>query len=113
MLQNLWFAFLMLITVVLNTTAQVLLKLGTDQHLINIYLLGGITAYGISTVFYIIVLGKFNLSIAYPIIIGLTVIATTIAGALFLREKVNTLHWMGTGLILSGLLTITLNKISP
>ncbi len=33
MLQNLWFAFLMLVTVVLNTTAQVLLKLGTESGL--------------------------------------------------------------------------------
>lgn len=99
---------LILITVGLNALAQTLLKLGSDQNPLNIYLLGGILAYGLSTIIYIVVLGKFNLSVAYPVIIGLTILATTVSGAYFLGEKVATVHWLGIGLMLSGISAIAL-----
>jgi multidrug transporter EmrE-like cation transporter len=99
---------LILITVGLNTLAQALLKLGSGQNPVNPYLLGGILAYGLSTVFYIVVLGKFNLSVAYPVIIGLTVLSTTVTGAYFLGEKVATFQWLGIGLMLSGISAIAL-----
>lgn len=103
---QLFFSLLILITVGLNTAAQALLKLGAGQNPLNIYLLGGICTYGISTLFYIVVLGKFNLSVAYPVVIGLTILATTIAGAVILREKVSISQWWGLGLMLSGILAI-------
>jgi small multidrug resistance pump len=106
------FALLVLFTVSLNTLAQVLLKLGSGQNLLNPYLFGGILAYGLSTIFYIVFLGKLNLSIAYPVIIGLTVLATTIAGAFILGEKVPTIHWLGIGLMLSGISVIAFGKLS-
>jgi small multidrug resistance pump len=105
-------ALLVLVTVVLNTLAQALLKLGSGQNPLNPYLFGGILAYGLSTVFYIIFLGKLNLSIAYPIIIGLTVLATTITGAVVLGEKVPAIHWLGIGLMLSGISVIAFGKLS-
>jgi len=97
-----------LITVGLNTLAQALLKLGSGQSPLNFYLLGGLMAYGLSTVFYIVVLGKLNLSVAYPVIIGLTVFATTVTGAFVLGEKVATIQWLGIGLMLSGISAIAL-----
>jgi len=100
---------LVLITVGLNTLAQALLKLGSGQTPLNPYLLGGILAYGLSTIFYIVVLGKFNLSVAYPVIIGLTVLSTTVTGAYFLGEKVATVQWLGIGLMLSGISAIAFN----
>jgi small multidrug resistance pump len=105
-------SILILITVGFNTIAQAFLKLGSGQNPLNFYLLGGLFAYGLSTVFYIAVLGKFNLSVAYPIIIGLTVLATTITGAFLLGEKVATVQWFGIGLMLSGISAIALGKIS-
>lgn len=105
-------ALLVLITVGLNTLAQALLKLGSGQNPLNLYLFSGILVYGLSTVFYIVVLGKFNLSVAYPVIIGLTVLATTITGAYFLGEKVATIHWLGIGLMLSGISAIALGVIA-
>ena len=106
------FSLLIFVTVGLNTVAQVLLKFGSDQNILNLYLLGGILTYGLSTFVYILLLGKFNLSIAYPIVIGLTVVATTMAGAFFLREKVNTLNWIGIGLMLVGIYAIAFGKNS-
>lgn len=99
---------LILITVSLNTLAQALLKLGSGQSFFNAYLLSGLLVYGISTIFYITILGKFNLSVAYPIIIGSTILATTITGAFIFNEKVETVHWLGIGLMLSGILVIAL-----
>jgi multidrug transporter EmrE-like cation transporter len=110
MLIKVLFAGLILLTVGLNTLAQTLLKLGAGQNPLNVYLLGGLLAYGVSTVFYIIVLGRFNLSMAYPIVIGLTVIATAISGATFLRESLSFPQWLGVGLMLAGLSTVALAK---
>ncbi|PSB27908.1 SMR family transporter [Stenomitos frigidus] len=112
MFAQLVFALLILTSVGLNTLGQTLLKLGSGQNPLNLYLLGGITAYALSTIFYVLVLGKVNLSIAYPFVIGLTMIATTICGAVILREKIFTLHWIGLGLMLSGLSAIALAKAS-
>lgn len=110
MSSQLFFILLILITVGFNTVAQTLLKVGAVSSPLNIYLLGGICAYGISTIFYIIVLGKFNLSVAYPVVIGLTILATTIAGAVIFREKVSISQWVGVGLMLSGITAIALTK---
>jgi small multidrug resistance pump len=110
MLIKIVFAGLILLTVGLNTLAQTLLKLGAGQNPLNVYLLGGLLAYGVSTIFYIIVLGRFNLSMAYPIVIGLTVIATAISGVMFLRESLSFSQWLGVGLMLAGLSTVAFTK---
>jgi multidrug transporter EmrE-like cation transporter len=109
---NLIFLILMLFTVALNAVAQTLLKLGAGQNPLNIYLFGGLAAYGLSTVFYILVLGKFNLSVAYPVVIGLTVLATTISGVMILSEKVSSVGWIGVGLMISGILAIAFGRVN-
>ncbi len=103
-------SLLVLVTVALSTIAQTLLKLGADRHPLNLYLLGGVCLYGLSAIFYIVVLGKFNLSVAYPLVIGLTIIATTITGAVILKEKIPISQWLGIGLILSGVSAIAFTK---
>ncbi|MEH2387368.1 MAG: SMR family transporter [Nostoc sp.] len=104
------FSLLILITVGLNTLAQNLLKLGSGQNPLNIYLLGGIISYGLSAIFYVVVLGRLNLSVAYPVIIGLTIIVTMITSAVILREKILFSQWLGMGLMLSGIGAIALGK---
>lgn len=106
MSKQLVFLALLGVTVGLNTSAQILLKMGSGKQPINIYLLGGILAYGLSTLIYISILSKMNLSLAYPLIIGLTVIATTIAGASLFKEKIEFIAWIGIGLMLSGIWAI-------
>lgn len=107
---NFMLFFLILLTVALNTGAQMLLKLGSGQEPLNIFLFGGVCLYGLSTVIYILVLGKFNLSIAYPVVIGLTIFATTLASNLILKEKILFSQWIGIGLILSGIWSIAITK---
>lgn len=104
-------ALLILTSVGLNTLAQTLLKQGAGRGLLNVYLLGGIAAYGLSTLIYILVLSKMNLSVAYPVLIGLTVIATTISSMVLLHEKVVMVQWVGIGLLISGIAAIASVKI--
>jgi multidrug transporter EmrE-like cation transporter len=104
--------FSIVVSVILNTIAQSFLKLGAGQNLLNFYILGGIFAYGLSTLFYILVLGKLNLSVAYPVAIGLTMIATTCSSAWLLKEQVSTIQWLGIGLMLAGISAIAFGKIS-
>ena len=101
---------LVLVTVALNTIAQIFLKIGSGQSFLNIYLLGGICTYAVSTVFYIGVLSKLNLSVTYPVVIWLTVAATTFLGAVVLKEQVPTIHLLGIGLMLSGICAIAFGK---
>ena len=108
--QPAFFALLIGTTVSLNTLAQVLLKTGSGKSLLNIYLLAGIIVYGVSTLMYISVLSKLNLSLAYPLIIGLTVIATTFSGVYFFQEKVDPIAWAGIGLVLSGIWAIAFGR---
>jgi len=107
---QLFFSLIILVTVALNTLAQTFLKLGSGQNPLNIYLFGGICFYGLSTIFYILVLGKFNLSVAYPVVIGLTMVTTTIAGVAILKERISISQWLGVGLLLSGIWAIALGK---
>lgn len=110
MLTQLFFSFLILVTVAFNSCGQILLKMGAGQNPLNIYLLSGLVFYGLGTIFYITVLGKYNLSTAYPVIIGLTIIATMVSGAIILKEKVLISQWVGMGLMLSGIAAIILAK---
>ncbi|WP_315787779.1 SMR family transporter [Fischerella sp. JS2] len=110
MLSQIFFILLILLTVALNTVAQTFLKLGAGQNPLNIYLFGGTCLYFFSMIVYITVLGKFNLSIAYPIVIGLTVVATTIVGSMILQEKVSPAQWIGVGLLISGIWAIAVGK---
>jgi len=102
-----------LISVGLNATGQTLLKLGSGQNPLNFYLLGGLTCYAFSTVFYVMVLGKLNLSIAYPVVIGLTVIATTLSGIFILKEHATPFHWIGVGLVVAGISAWKLRRFVP
>ena len=103
---------LVLASVTLNTTGQSLLKLGAGQNPLNLYLFSGLVAYGLSTVFYVAILGKLNVSMVYPVVIGLTIISTTFAGAFLLKEQISTLHWLGIGLMLSGISAIAIGKVT-
>lgn len=76
------------------------------------YLLGGVLLYGLSTIVYVLVLSKINLSVAYPVVIGLTVITTTIAGATLLHEQVTSVNWAGIGLTIAGIFAIAFGKVS-
>lgn len=112
MFQGLILLLTVLLTAGLNTLAQTLLKLGAGKDLINLNLAGGLVAYGLSTILYITALGKLELSFAYPTIIGMTLIATVAVSTFFLGEIVSPLQWLGTLVIMGGIVLIYLAKMS-
>lgn len=101
------FMLLVAATVALNTLAQVMLKLGAGRVFFNPYLVGGILTYGLSALMYITVLGRLNLSVAYPLIIGLTIVATALAGVHLFQERLEPAGWAGIVLVLCGIGAIT------
>ncbi len=101
---------LMLAIVVLNTIAQSFLKLGSGRGLINVQLAGGVVAYGVSTLLYVLVLGRANLSFAYPVVIGATAIATCMASVRLLGEKIGAMQWLGIALIIAGIVCIAVTR---
>lgn len=94
------------ISVILNTTGQILLKFGSAHGMINWNVLGGVTAYAMSTVSYLLVLRRLDVSVAYTLVFGLTIVATTVAGANIFKEQVSIQQWMGVGLVISGICAI-------
>src|SRR4051812_24798796 len=94
---------LLVVIVVLNTVAQNLLKVGSSKGFLSLAFLGGVASYGVSTLLYVVVLGRMNLSLAYPVIIGATTVVTCVTGSRFLKEDVTGLQWFGIGLIIVGI----------
>lgn len=114
-------AIMLLVSISLGVAGQFFMKLGVTrvgdlQSLISISLwrftsailaspliLLGFLAYGISTAFWLLVLSRVELSLAYPML-SLGYIGILLVSALFLGEKVTALRWLGTILIVAGVI---------
>jgi len=94
---------MMAVVVILNTVAQGLLKMAAGRGLINLPMIAGVGAYGLSTLLYVVVLKEANLSFAYPVIIGTTVLVTCIVSVAVLGERLAALQWFGIALIVAGI----------
>jgi small multidrug resistance pump len=101
---------MLVVIVVLNTVAQNLLKIGSSKGFLSLPFFAGVVAYGFSTLLYVMVLSRMNLSFAYPVIIGATTVVTCLTGSRFLNEGVSGLQWFGIGLIVVGITFIALAR---
>jgi multidrug transporter EmrE-like cation transporter len=72
----------------------------------NPWFLLGITLYGISVVNWLIVLGRMDLSVAYPLM-SIGYILTLIIGALIFREPISAVRVSGIFVIMLGVYLIT------
>jgi small multidrug resistance pump len=99
-------------TVAVNASSQILLKLGASKGMINLYVLLGIMGYGIGTVLYLYILKRLELSVAYPVVIGSTLITTTIASVFVLKEPISLTQWLGVALLVSGLIAVSGLRLS-
>lgn len=114
-----------LVAVLLGVVGQLLLKMGITQvgtlvfgsdlaGLIqlglqvfgNLKVLGGFAAYGLSSLFWIVVLSKVDLSLAYPML-ALNYVLVPLTAWLFLGEQVPTLRWLGAGVVIIGVVIIS------
>lgn len=108
-----------LISVAMSAVAQLTLKIGMSKshvveaiarnHATDIitaiatspHIIGGLTLYVLSTLVWLSVLAKLDLSVAYPFV-GLGFIATMFLGMLVLGEQVTPIRVAGTLLIFAG-----------
>ena len=111
---------LLLIPILTASAAQVCFKKGVSQLgnlelsfngflglilkiLQNGWLIGGILLMGISFLFYLSVLSKFQLNIAYPVLVSAGVILIAISSWLFFEESLSLPQILGIVAIISGI----------
>lgn len=68
----------------------------------------GLGLFGISAVFWLVVLSRVDLSIAYPFV-GLSYIVVVAFARLFLHEQVTVLRWLGVTVVAIGIALIGLS----
>jgi multidrug transporter EmrE-like cation transporter len=117
---------LALLCVCLTATAQVLLKMGMSspaiQHAMStgmrsVYWLaltspaiwGGMICFGASAGLWLLVLGKLEVSLAYPLV-SLGVVLTTLAGILILGESAGIYKVLGVAMIVGGVLVLSIKN---
>jgi multidrug transporter EmrE-like cation transporter len=115
---------LILISVALGVAGQLCLKSGIDrvgvlsggnlgvvvQTALRVFttplVFLGFAFYGLSSVFWLLVLSKLDLSLAYPML-ALTYVLIPLAAQFILGEQVPTLRWFGVGVIFFGVTIVS------
>lgn len=75
----------------------------------NWQLIAGIFLFGLSFAFTTVVYSKFNLNVAYPIMVGCSFLLMTLATVLFLGEKLTPLQILGSIFLIGGIALISTN----
>lgn len=110
----------LLVAVALAATGQLILKNGmnlakahaadTGRSMALVaatspWILGGLVVFGVSAIAWLITLSRVPLSVAYPFnALGYVVIL--VASSVILNERTNIWTWMGTLLVVSGLIVV-------
>lgn len=101
----------MAISTLLGAFGSLYLKKGSKKVTRNLFsfinknLIGGITLYLLSTIAYIYLLGKYELSMIYPLS-ALTYIWIMIISKIYLKEEISNTKIVSIILIISGIITI-------
>ena len=115
--------FLILITVGLNVSGQLMMKQGMStvggihgnmnaiaggviKAFLNPFVLGGVAAYGFSSVFWLILLSRVELSYAYPAL-ALGYVAIPLISAFLLGEQVSAMRWAAVLVICVGVVLLS------
>jgi multidrug transporter EmrE-like cation transporter len=116
---------LIIISIVLSVSAQILLKNGMSSQSVtqalssgpidsilsivtNISVLAGLSAYVASVGFWLIVLSKMDVSKAYPFV-GLGFILTMLFAYVFLNEPITVLKLVGTSFVFIGIILVSMS----
>lgn len=68
----------------------------------------GLALFGVSALFWLVVLSRVDLSVAYPFV-GLSYIVVVLFSRLFLHEQVTALRWLGVVIVAIGIAIIGLS----
>ncbi len=112
---------LLLISISLAVLGQILMKRGMQifgsfplsmlvykiiPMILNPYVFFGLASFAISAIFWLVVLSRFPLSIAYPMVsLGYVIIA--IVSFLLFKESITLVRWIGIALICLGVFLIS------
>lgn len=112
---------MVVISVLMAVVGQLLMKQGMNtvgrigagnilgklsQTAFNPWVLGGLTLYALSAVLWIIVLSRRDLSYVYPLV-ALGYFFVLFFSAVFFKEQVSLLRWVGVGVICLGIILVT------
>ena len=97
-------ATVLLVYVVVSTFGLYMLKRAAEPMSMTFAI--GFVAYAIGFLFWLYLLMRMPLSIAFPLAAGGLVVATQVAGVWFLDERISALHAAGVVLILVGIVMI-------
>lgn len=70
----------------------------------------GFIAYGLSFVFYTILLSKFDLSFISPLTVGLVYVLLMITAFIFFKESITITKILGSTMILTGIILMLIKK---
>lgn len=108
--------------IVFAVSGSTLIKLGSSSTVkafftvpfvnMNVSLISliGFIAYGLSFIFYTILLSKFELSFISPLTVGLVYILLMITAFVFFKEEITSIKLLGSALILIGVMLIVIKK---
>ena len=109
---------LLLIAIVIGVIGQLLLKHGMTRQpgfrlseiavlTHNLPVVGGFACYGLSTILYLSVLARLDLSLAYPTV-SLGYVLVIIMSRVIFKEPVSPTRWLAAGLICLGVVLVGL-----
>jgi uncharacterized membrane protein len=114
---ELWAVGLVLIGCVVGAFGPIFLKRASDSISLNILkliknwnLIIGVACYGFGTIVFIPALKGGDLSVLYPLV-AVSYVLVCLYSIKMLKEKMNTLKWIGIALIMVGVMFIGLGSI--
>ncbi len=108
--------------VLLSVSGSTMLKFGSSESVktlfvvpfinmnISLFTFLGFVFYGLSFLFYTILLSKFDLSFISPLTVGLVYLLLMVTAFLFFKEDITLFKLIGSTLILSGIIMIIMKK---
>ena len=99
---------LAVVTAVCSAVGIVLLKRGLEGGAINLLpFVAGVLIYGLGIALGIWLIGRYSVSIVYPVIVGLSLVMLAAVSAIALGEMLTPLKLAGTALIVVGVGVLT------
>jgi uncharacterized membrane protein len=112
---------IMATSILLAVAGQLLMKRGmtsfgsfpVSQLLANIipmflnpWVFIGFACFGLSSVFWLVVLSRFEISFVYPMV-SVAYVLVALFSLIFLKENVSLVRWLGIGVIICGVILIS------
>jgi len=73
---------------------------------LNPFVFAGLACFGLSSVFWLVVLSRMELSLVYPMV-SVAYIIVALASMILFKENVTLIRWMGIGAIIVGVILIS------